>query len=77
MISVHDVLRRNAFLSSFDGDGNPMLVRAADEKHFFAFEAQIAGVDICRYIHSGKMTDVYGTIRIGQGCRDEGAFELF
>ena len=76
VISVHNLLRRAAFLACADGDGHAVLVRAADVEHVLPFEAQVAHVDVGGDVHPGKVSYMHAAVGVGQGCRDEGAVEF-
>ena len=81
MVTVNNILRANPFLAGFDGDWHAMLIRTADKYHLFAFEAQVANIDIGRNIYTGKVSDVHWTIGVGQGrsysCTFESHFNAF
>jgi hypothetical protein len=76
MVAVHDVLRRDALFLRFDGDGHSVFVRTADEYHFFSFLPQITDVDVRRHIDARQMPDVYRSVGIRQGCRNQIPFEF-
>ena len=76
VISVHNLLRRAAFLACADRDGHAVLVRAADVEHVLPFEAQVAHVDVGGDIHPGEVSYMHAAVGVGQGCRDEGAVEF-
>jgi len=59
MIPVNDILGRNTFFFSFNGNGHTVFVGTADKEYFFAFQAEVAYVNICRNINSGQVTDSY------------------
>ena len=72
MIAVYHILRSDTFLFGTDGDGYPMFVGTSDEKYILFFQSQIADIDVCRYIYTGQMADMDGTVRIRQ-CRCDGS----
>ena len=77
VVAVDHLLRGDAFLAGFQGDGHAVLIRAPDEKDLFAFGAEVADVDIGRHIDPGQVADVNGAVGIGQGGGDGGAFPGF
>ena len=70
VITIDHLLGRDTLLTGADGYRHAVLVRTANEKHLFAFEAQIAGVNVRRNIHSCQVTDMDRTVRIGECCCD-------
>jgi hypothetical protein len=44
-----------------------MFVRTAYKQDIFSSGTQITGIDICRYINPGQVTNVDGPVGIGQG----------
>ena len=77
VVTVHDLLGRHTLLAGFDGDGHAVFIRSADRDHVAAFEPQITGIDVRRYVNSRQVADMYRTIRIGERRCHEVAFELF
>ena len=77
MVAVYDVLRRAAFLLGADGDGHAVLVASADEDDVLLLQAQVAHVDVGGDVDAGQVSDVDGTVGIGQGRCHGGTFELF
>ena len=77
MVAVDDLLGRDALLAGLDGDGHTVFVRSADGDHVAAFEPQVTGIDIRRYVDTGQVTDMDGTVGIGECRSHEIAFELF
>ena len=76
VIAVHDGLRGDALLAGADGHGHTVLVATADEAHIALFEAEIAHVDVGRYVHTCQVADVHTAVGIGQGGCHQRAFEL-
>ena len=76
MVSVNDILRGNALLLSLYRDRHTMLITATDKHHLLTLQTKIAGIDICRHIHTGKMPDMYRTIRIGKRRCNQRAFKF-
>ena len=77
VVTVHDLLGRDALLAGLDGDGYAVFVRPADRNHVAALEPQVTGVDVRRYVNSRQMADVHGAVGVREcGCH-EVAFELF
>ena len=77
VVTVHDLLRRDALLAGLDGDGHAVLVRSADRQHVAAPEPQVTGVDVRRYVNSRQVADMHGAVGIGERRSHEVAFELF
>ena len=73
VVSVDDLLGRDALLACPDGDGYAVLVRAADKHYGASLQAEVAHVDVGRHIDSGKMSDVNTAVGIGQGGGDKSA----
>lgn len=63
VVTVHDLLGRHTLLA--DGDGHAVFIRSADRDHVAAFEPQITGIDVRRYVTPRQVADMYRTIRIG------------
>ena len=76
MVAVAHVLRRDTLFLGPQGDGNTVLIAAADEDNLLLFESQIAHVDVGRHVDSRQMTNVNAPVGIGQCRRNRGAFEL-
>ena len=76
MISVANILRRDAFFLCTDGYRHAMLVAAANENYFALFESQIAHVDVGRHINARQMSYVNTTVGIWQSRRDGGSFKI-
>ena len=76
MVAVYNVLGCAAFLAGFDGDWHSMFVAAADEHNLLALCAQIAHIDVGWDIDAGQVSDVDGTVGVGQGRGFGVAFEF-
>ena len=76
MIAVYYILRCNPFFFGTDGDGHSVFVGAADKDHVFFFQSQIADVDVGRYIHPCQVSDMNGTVGIGQRRCHGGTLEF-
>ena len=76
MVAVAHILRRDTLFLGPQGDGNTVLIAAADEDNLLLFESQIAHVDVGRHVDSRQMTNVNAPVGIGQCRRNRGAFEL-
>ena len=74
VVAVHDVLRGDALLAGLDGDGDAVLVAAADEHHVLAAHAEIADVDVAGDVGAGEVADMDGAVRVGKGTGDQGSF---
>ena len=77
MIAVHDVLRRAAFLFSFDGNRHAVLVGTSDKQDVLATHSQIANVCVGGDIDAGKVTDVDGAVGVRQGRCYRVTLEVF
>ena len=77
VIAVHDVLRGDSLLASLDGNGHTMLVATADHQHLTPLQAQIACIDIGRYVYPRQVADVHRAVGVWQGGGDECSFEIF
>ena len=77
VVAIDDLLRGNTLLAGLDRDGHAVLVAAADRDHVAALQAQVACVDIRRYVDSRQVADMYGAVGIGECRSHEIAFELF
>jgi hypothetical protein len=64
VISVNDILRSATLVLCLDCDRNTMLIRTADIKNILASHTKISHIDVCRNIHSSKVTDMHRTVRI-------------
>jgi hypothetical protein len=64
VISIDDLLGGDPFFPCPDGNGHTVFVTTADKENFFAFETQIAGINVRRNIHSGEVSNMHGTVRI-------------
>ncbi|ANT64579.1 hypothetical protein Ptc2401_00791 [Prosthecochloris sp. CIB 2401] len=76
MVTVDYGLGGDAFLVGGDGDGDAVLVGAADVDDILALEPFEADVEVCREIDACKMTEVDRAICVGKGCGDEGTYML-
>ena len=76
MVAVHHLLGGDALFAGTDGNGHAMLVTTADKDHLLLLQAEVAHVDVGRYIDAGQVADVYRTVGLGQGRRHGGTFEL-
>ena len=76
MVAVHHILRRNPFFLRAERDGHPMLVRPANHQNLFAFQAEIAGVNIRRDVNPREMSDMHRPVRVGQCCRYQCSFKM-
>ena len=53
MVTVDDVLWRDAFFAGFDGDRHTVFVAAANEHNFLSLCTQVAHIDVGGYIYTG------------------------
>ena len=65
MVTVDDVLWRDAFFAGLDGDRHTVFVAAANEHNFLSLCTQVAHIDVGGYIYTGKMADMDGAVGIG------------
>ena len=74
VVPVVDVLRRDAFFSGPDGDGDSVFVGAADHDDLLSFGAEVADVDVGWDVDTGEVSDVYGSVGVGERGCDERPF---
>jgi hypothetical protein len=67
MIPVHDILRRDSLLQSFDGNGHAMFVGTADKEDILSRHPQKPHINISRNIDTGKVSDMDWAIGIRKG----------
>ena len=81
MIAVNHVLRCDAFLLGTDGDGHSVFVGATDEEYVFLLQAEVAYIDVGRYINACQEADVYRAVGVRKcrcdGCSFEVLFHLY
>ena len=77
VVSVHNVLRCDAFLLGAYRDGHSVLVASADEDYVLVLHAQVAHVYVSRNIHSGKVAYVHSAVGIWQSCCYSCTFVVF
>ena len=77
VVTVHDILGRNALLAGLDGDGYAMLIRAANRNYVGTLQSQVARIDIRRHIDTCQVADMDRTIGIGKCRGNEVSFECF
>ena len=77
MIAVHHVLRSDAFFLGTDSDGHSVFVGATDEEYVFLLQAEVAYINVGRYVNACQVADVYRAVGIRK-CRGYGcSFEVF
>ena len=76
VITVAHSLRSYTLFLGTQGDRNTVLVAAADEDDIFFFQSQIACVNICRDVHSCKVSYMNATVCIRQGSRNGGSLKF-
>jgi hypothetical protein len=77
MIPVHHFLGSDPLLTRLDGDGYAMLIGAADVGHVFSQGSEVAYINIGRNIATRQVTNVQGSIGIGERGGDGISFEFF
>ena len=77
VVAIDDLLGRDALLAGLDGDGHAVFVGAADRDDVAALQAQVARIDVRRYVDSRQVADMYGAVGVGKCRSNEIAFELF
>ena len=77
MIAVYDILWSYSFFLCADSDRYSMFVRTANEEHIFFFQAQIAHVNIGRYVNTCQMADMDRTVGIRQSRCHGRSLEFF
>ena len=76
VVAIYDVLWRDAFLASLDGDGDAVLIAAAYEDDLLALGAKVAHVDVGRDVDTCQVANMHGTVGIGQSRSDGVAAEV-
>ena len=76
MVLVYYILGSAALLAGLDGDRHAVLVAAAHIQHILSAETQVPYINVRRHIHSGKMPDMHGAVRIRQRTGHQGSLEL-
>ena len=79
VITVHNILRGDALLTSTNSDGHAMLVASTDEHHIALLQSQVTYIDVGRYIDTCQVTNMNATIGVRQrrGHRDSLILFLF
>ena len=73
---VHHLLRGDAPLLGLKGDRHTVFIGATDKEHLPSAQSQVAGVDVCRHVDAGEVTDVHRPIGVGQRGGDESSLEV-
>ena len=76
VVSVHHLLHADALLAGTDCYGHTMLVAATYEQHVAPLQSQVAHIYVCRHIHASQVSDVHGTVGIGQSRSDGSSLEI-
>ena len=76
VVTVYYILRGDSFFLCTNRDGYSVFVLTSDKSYIFFFQSQITHVDICRYIYTGQVTDMYRSVRIRQCRCDGGSLEF-
>ena len=77
VITVDDLLWRDAFFAGSECNGNPVFVASTDHYDVTSAHPKIACVYVSRDVDTGKMAYVYRAVCVWQGCGDKGALEFF
>ena len=77
VVTIDDLLRRNALLTGFDGDGHAVFVASADPDDVAPPQTQIPHIDVRRHVHARQMADMHRTVGVGKGRRNQITLELF
>ena len=67
VVFVDECFGGESLLFGADGDGDAVLIRAADVDDVFAFEAEVAHVGIGRQVGARDVDDVKGSVGVGTG----------
>ena len=74
VITIHHLLRSDAFVFRLYCNRHTVLVRATNELHIPTPHSHVAHVDVRRQIAAGQVTNVDGTVGIRQSSRDHDFF---
>jgi hypothetical protein len=77
VVTVDDILRRDAFLACTNGNGHTMLVASTDKHDIFLLQSQVADIDVGRHIDTSQVSDMYTTVGVWQCRRHGGTLILF
>ncbi len=77
MVSINNVLRSNAFLTSLERYGNAVFVGTANEEYIAVFQAVVASIDVGRHIHASQMSNMYRSVCIRQSGSNGNSFVVF
>ena len=75
VVTIHDLLRRDAFLACALRHRHTVLVRPAYEHHFLALQAQVPYIDVRRHVHAREVADVHPAVGVGQRRRHRRSLE--
>jgi len=75
-VSFHYLLRSTVFFLRGDGDGNTMVIAAADENRLDSGQPQIPIVGVGREIHSRNMAEMRMVIGVRQCRSDENSARI-
>ena len=64
VVTVHYLLGGNTLFACTNGDRNTMLIATTHKKHIFAFQTEIANINISWNIYTRKVSNMHGTIGI-------------
>ena len=76
VITIDNILRGHTLFLSLDRDRHPVFVRSTDKCHILTFLPQIPHVNIGRHVYPRQVSDMHGSIRIGQSRGNQISLEL-
>ena len=74
VVLVHDVLGCDAPLAGLDGDGDAVLVGAANEDNVLAPHPEVTDIDVTGDIGTGQMADMDRTVGVRKRTGHKGSF---
>ena len=76
VITVYYLLSRDTLLACPYGDRHSMLIATAHKNYVTPLKSEIAGIDVCRHIHTSQMTYMHRAISVRQSCRNGSSLEI-
>ena len=74
VVLVHNVLRGDTLLPRLDGDGDSVLVGAADKQYVLPAHAQISDIDVSGNVSAGQVADMDRTVGVRERTGHKGSF---
>ena len=76
VITIDNILRGHTLFLSLDRDRYPVFIRSPDKSHILTLFPQISHVNIGRHVYPRQVSDMHGSIRIGQSRGNQISLEL-